>query len=66
MLTHSKSGTVQPERVVEVIAVSHTVEVGGSLQVLGRLGMVLRGLLVSTGVLAGTVEAKGYEYYKNY
>ena len=59
-LAYDESCSVKPGRVVEVVAVGHTVEVGGGAQALGgrgglMAGVVLGRLLEGTGVVGGTV-----------
>ena len=59
-----KCGAVEPGRVVEVVAVSYAIEVGGTQALGGRgglvAGVVFGGLLVDTGMVGGAVEAEGH------
>ena len=55
-----KRRPVEPGRVVEVVAVGHTVEVGGGAQALGGrgglvAGVVLGRLLMGASVMGGAV-----------
>ena len=59
-----KRGAVEPKRVIEVVIVGYSIEVGGGTQALVRrgglvAGMVFGGLLVDAGVVGGAVEAEG-------
>ena len=59
-LAYDKSCSVKPGRVVEVVAIDHTVEVGDGAQALGghgglMAGLVLGRLLEGTGMVGGTV-----------
>ena len=59
-LAYDKSCSVKPGRVVEVVAVGHTVGASGSAQAFGGRGglvaaVVLDGLLVGAGVVSGAV-----------
>lgn len=63
MLTRGKGGAVEPGRVVEVVAVSYAVEMGGGPQALGGCGRLLAGMVASvffvgSGVVSGAVKAE--------
>ena len=65
MLPRRKCGTVQPGRVIQVIAISYAVEVGRGPQAFGGGRRLVRGVVagvffVGTGVMGGAVEAKGH------